>query len=63
MMWDLSDSAVQFVAQLVNSDNSKISTDTRQYLEHKSSEANYNFSNFNLSSKKARHILKEYGVT
>lgn len=61
MMYDLSDSAVQYVAPLINSKDSKISTDAKEYLKHKASEANYEFSNFNFSSNKANKVLKKYG--
>ena len=61
MMYDLSDSAVQYVAPLINSDDSKISTDAKAYMKYKASEANFKFSNFNFSSNKANKVLKKYG--
>lgn len=60
IMYDLSDSAVQYVAPLVNSKNLKISTEARQYMIDKSYEVNGKFSNFNFSSNKAYKVLKEY---
>lgn len=61
MMYDLSDSAVQYVAPLINSEDPKISTEAKEYLKCKALESNYEFSNFNFSSNKAHKVLKEYG--